>query len=402
MRIALIAPPWVPVPPTAYGGTETIVDSLARGFQAAGHDVMLFTTADSTCPVKKEWILDRVDSTRLNWSEVELRHVIAAYEAVADYDVVHDHTMLGPVYSARFPQIPVVMTQHHPFDDRFIDMVRASNDSVPLVAISHDQASHAQDIKVRRVIHHGLDPNDFKFCDTPDDYFVFLGRMSPNKGAARAAAIAREAGVKLKIAARLSDNEGEREYFENEVKPLLNDDVQYIGEVSLPEKVELLRHARALLNPIRWDEPFGLVMIESFGSGTPVISFKEGAAKEIIENGVTGFLCDDESEMIDAIGKIDQIDRHTCRTVMETHFSNNRMVADYLDLFEELTAESQTPNAAVIDLPGTAAGPIRPTATGVAVGEKLLRKPQPRRAAMRKSISRPWPAISTLADRADR
>ncbi len=350
MRIALVAPPWVPVPPVKYGGTEAIVDCLARGFENAGHEVLLFTTADSTCPVPRKFVFDSVDSGRLNWTEIELRHLINAYEVVQDFDIVHDHTLLGPIFSERFPDLKVVTTQHHPYDHSFRDIFRASAGRVPLVAVSESQRRSAPDLEIEKVIHHGLEPDRFRFNPDPDDYFLFLGRMSPNKGAHRAAQVARDAGVKLKIAARMSNNEGEREYFQEFVEPLLGNGVEYVGEVSAEERLSLLAGARALINPIRWPEPFGLVMIEALACGTPVLAFPEGAAPEIVEDGVTGFLCANEAEMIERIAEVDTLNRGLCRKIMEQYFCADRMVNEYLDYFTELLRRDQD-DAAKFDIP---------------------------------------------------
>ncbi len=336
MRIAIVAPPWVQVPPVGYGGTEAIIDCLARGFDKAGHEVLLFTVPESTCPVPKKSVLSKADPSRLNWTELELRHLIHAYEAVRDFDIVHDHTLLGPIFSERYPGLRVVTTQHHPYNDNFRDIFQMSASRVPIVAISRHQASRASGLRIEKVIHHGLDPDNFEFNETPEDYFLFLGRMSPDKGAHRAAAVAREAGVKLKIAARLNEAEGEREYFDEYVKPLLGDGVEFVGEVSNGQKMAMLANARGLLNPIRWPEPFGLVMIEALASGTPVLSFAEGAAPEIIEEGRTGFLCRDEADMVQKVHRIDEIDRSVCRSAMEEYFCADRMVREYIEYFELL------------------------------------------------------------------
>lgn len=336
MRIAIIAPPFFPVPPVGYGGTETIIDCLARGFQRAGHEVLLCTVGESTCPVPKTWAIEKSDPTRLNWTEVELRHLIHAYEQAKDYDIVFDNTLLGPIFSERYPGLRVVTIHHMPFNDKFRDVYGMSSKRVPTVAISRNQASLAEGMRIERVIHHGLDPESFEFNETPDDYFLFLGRMSPDKGVHTAAKVAREAGVNLKIAARIGNGEGEREYFTEQVEPLLGNGVEYVGEANPAEKQKLLTYAKGLINPIRWPEPFGLVMIEALGSGTPVISFPEGAAPEIVEDGRTGFLCEDEAEMIAAIKRIDEIDRKECREAMEEYFCSDRMVREYISYFEQL------------------------------------------------------------------
>jgi glycosyltransferase involved in cell wall biosynthesis len=335
MRIGLISTPWTPVPPTLYGGIELVVDRLATGIQRAGHDVLLFTTGESTCPVPKGWVLEHAEGQRIGMCVPELRHVMAAYEAVADCDIVHDHTVMGPSYSDRFPGLPVVTTIHGEFNDEMTDIYRRVTERVPLIAISHAQRKPAPHIPIARVIHHGLDASDFPFGDGSGGYCLFLGRMSPDKGAHRAIEAAKKAGVPLKMAAKMREA-WEFEYFDANVKPHLSQDVQYLGEVPHEEKLELLAGARALLFPIRWNEPFGMVMIEALACGTPVLAFPEGAAPEVVEDGRTGFLCHDETDMAEAIDRVGELDRRTCRAAVEGYFSTERMVNEHLALFEEV------------------------------------------------------------------
>lgn len=335
MRIAVIAPPWAPIPPPLYGGIELIVDELARGYQAAGHEVVLFATGDSTSSVPTKWVLDKAEGHRIGVAVPELRHVMHAYEAVQGFDIVHDHTVFGPVYAQLFPDLKVVTTIHGPFNEELIDIYRRVADRVPIIAISHDQRRHAPEVPVARVIHHGIDPDAFPKGRGNGGYFLYLGRMAPEKGAHRAVEAAWKAGVPLLLAAKMREP-WEFEYYENYVKPYLNDDLRYLGEVPHGEKVRLLAGARALLNPIRWAEPFGLVMVEALACGTPVLTFPEGAAPEIVEDGKTGFLCHDVDEMATRIGQVDQLDRAACRAAIEDYFCTTRMVAEHLDLFEEV------------------------------------------------------------------
>jgi len=336
MRIAVIAPPWTPVPPKLYGGIELVVDRLAVGFQKAGHEVLLFTTGDSTCPVPRAWTLQEAEHQRIGMVVPELRHIMAAYEAVQDYDIVHDHTVMGPVYAQRFPDLQVVTTVHGPFNDELTDLYgRMAADGVPLIAISNAQSRPVPQIPIARVIHHGLDTADFPVGEGKGDYFLFLGRMSPDKGAHRATEICYKAGVPLLMAAKMREP-WEHEYFDTNVRPYLNDRIRYLGEVGHEEKLELLANAKGLIFPIRWNEPFGMVMIEAMACGTPVLAFPEGAAPEVVEDGKTGFLCADEAEMIDAIGRIDQIDRADCRAAVKGYFSAGRMVDEHIELFTEI------------------------------------------------------------------
>ncbi|MEA2685351.1 MAG: hypothetical protein QOE93_546, partial [Actinomycetota bacterium] len=335
MRIAIIAPPWAPIPPTLYGGIEQAVDAEARGMAAAGHDVLLFTTGDSTCPVPRQWILPASEGERMGIAVPEVRHVLAAYEAVAGFDIVHDHTIVGPAMASRWGPAggtpPVVTTIHGPLDGELADLYRRIGDTVGLIAISHAQTRAAPDITIARVIHHGVTASEFPMGDGKGDYFVFLGRLAADKGAHRAIAAAQKAGVKLILAGKVREK-AEKEYFEHEVAPHLSDDIRFVGEVPHEEKLRLLAGARATLFPIRWNEPFGLVMIESLACGTPVLAYPEGAAPEVIVDGVTGFLVDGEAEMADAIAGVGEIDRAACRDAVETYFSVTRMVGEHIEL----------------------------------------------------------------------
>ena len=338
MRIAVIAPPWTPVPPALYGGIELVVDRLAVGFQKAGHDVLLFTTGDSTCPVPRAWALEEAEHQRIGMVVPELRHIMAAYDAVQDYDIVHDHSVMGPVYAQQFPDLPVVTTVHGPFNDELSDLYGRIATRVPLIAISHAQSKPVPQIPIARVIHHGLDVDAFPVGRGEGGYFLFLGRMSPDKGAHRATEICYKAGVPLLMAAKMREP-WEHEYFDKYVRPYLNDDIRYLGEVGHEEKLELLANARGLIFPIRWNEPFGMVMIEAMACGTPVLAFPEGAAPEVVDDGKTGFLCADEAEMIAAVHRIDEIDRADCRAAVEGYFSAERMVAEHVELFDDILAK---------------------------------------------------------------
>jgi glycosyltransferase involved in cell wall biosynthesis len=337
MRIGVIAPPWTPVPPPLYGGTELIVDLQCRGLEAAGHEVVLFTTGDSTCPVPRRWVLEQAEGFRMGHAPSEARHVLAAYDAMAaeSVDLVHDHTIVGPLYAASYPGLPVVGTAHGPFNDDLRAFYAFLARRHALVCISHHQRSTAPEIPVAAVIHHGIEASAFPFGRGAGGYALYLGRMAPDKGAHRAIEACRKAGVPLKLVAKMREP-GELAYYEAEVAPLLSEDVTYLGEVPQDEKVRLLADAAVLVNPIRWPEPFGLVMTESLACGTPVVTFPEGAAPEIVEDGRTGFVCADEAEMAEAIVRAGSLDRRECRAAVEGYFSAERMVADHVVLYESL------------------------------------------------------------------
>ncbi len=252
MRIGIIAPPWTPIPPPLYGGIELVVDQLACGLQDQGHEVLLFATGDSTCPVPTEWTLPAAEGTRIGMAVPEIRHVIHAYEAVRNCDVVHDHTMMGPFHAGALSRPPGHHDHPRTFQRRALRLYRATADRVPLVAISHAQRRAAPDIPVARVIHHGIDSSLFPVGDGTGDkdgpYLLFLGRMADDKGPHRAIEVARKAGIRILMAAKMREP-WEMRYFSDQVEPLLGSDAVYLGEVSHERKLELLAGASALLFP---------------------------------------------------------------------------------------------------------------------------------------------------------
>jgi glycosyltransferase involved in cell wall biosynthesis len=336
MRIGLIAPPGVPVPPPAYGGTESVVDQLARGFARAGHEVLLAAAANSSCPVRQVGGSEEASLTAPVCADsmTELRHVVRSYAAMRDVDIVHDHTVMGPLYGHGPAGVPVVTTAHGPFDAAMAPIYRAMR-GVSVIAISHHQASTARGVPLAAVIHHGLDMSSVPTGHGTGGYASFLGRMCPEKGPREAALIARAAGVPLLMAAKLR-HQAERDYFDAEVKPLLCSDVEYVGELGYDEKMKLLGGSFAMVNPIQWDEPFGLVMIEAMATGTPVVATPAGSASEVVDDGITGLLRTSIASMASALPDASYLDRAACRAVAVERFSGERMVADHLRLYEEL------------------------------------------------------------------
>lgn len=339
IRVGLIAPPWVPVPPPVYGGTELIIDQLALGLTRAGCEVLLFATGDSTCPVARRWLYPAALGT-VAQPEVEMAHVERAYRDLAGVDIIHDHTLSGPLW-ADIPRggPPIVTTMHGELIPELRPQYAQAGTRVSIVAISHSQRRSAPEVPVAAVIHHGIDLGASTLGRGDGGYVLFLGRMSPTKGAHRAIRVARAAGRPILLAAKMWEP-GERQYFAEHVEPLLGADATYLGEVSGDEKIELLRGAEALLNPIRWSEPFGLVMIEALVCGTPVLSFAEGAAPEIVEHGRTGFLCLDEDDMAARLRQVDTLDRSACRASAEARFSVDRMVAEHVALYRRILGRS--------------------------------------------------------------
>jgi len=332
VRVGLVAPPWIPVPPPSYGGTESVIDNLARGLAARGHDVRLFTVGESTCPVARCSLFDHAVQP-IGATVAEAAHVLRAYECLSDCDIVHDHTMIGPLTWARVDQGPAVVTTNHgEFTAMTRAVYRAIAARVPVIAISHAQRESAPEVPVAAVIHHGVDLDVYRY-GPGGDYLLFVGRMNPDKGVHDAIRLARRAGRRLVVVSKIWEDV-ERKYFDDVVRPLLGPDVELLTEATLAERVELFRHAAALLNTIRWPEPFGLVMVEALACGTPVIGFPRGAAPEIVDNGETGFLDCDEDVLLRA--PIESIDRHACRAAVERRFSVARMAQDHETLYERV------------------------------------------------------------------
>jgi glycosyltransferase involved in cell wall biosynthesis len=307
----------------------------------AGHEVLLAAPGNSTCDVPHVPGMEHVDPVAGIAGDTvsELCHVVDAYAAMHDMDVIHDHTLGGPLYRHRPEHIPVVTTNHGPFDSRLNPLYRDMDRDTAIVAISHHQASTADGVEITRVIHHGIDVDDVPVGTGRGGYAAFLGRMNPTKGPREAIMVARKAGIPLRIAAKMREQE-EHDYFDAEIAPLLDDEVEYVGEVDNGDKYRFLGDALALLNPIQWPEPFGLVMIEALASGTPVVATSDGSVPEIVDDGRTGYVRDDDTGLADALREAERLDRRECRQVAETRFSTRRMVDDHVALYAELVSSS--------------------------------------------------------------
>ncbi|MFW0771874.1 glycosyltransferase family 4 protein [Paenarthrobacter nitroguajacolicus] len=339
MRIGLIVGPWFTVPPEKYGGTERVVDALARALSDAGHEVLLATAADSTCPVPQIPGFGPAIPEDLGQSFSELGHVIKAYAGLQDVDIIHDHTLAGPLYARRPPGIPVVTTIHGPLSPIYTPLYRDMAQDTAIIAISHDQCSRVQDLEISAVIHHGIDLSAVSVGSGTGGYACFVGRMCPDKGLMEAVDIAREAGVPLRLAAKMHAKD-EQEYFHEVVQPALGSNEEFLGEFSDPEKYELMGDAMALLNPIQWHEPFGLVMIEALSTGTPVLATPMGAAPEIVRHGITGFV-GSAGELADYFALVPDLNREACRRSVEESFSAQRMAADHVALYAKVIEQFQ-------------------------------------------------------------
>jgi glycosyltransferase involved in cell wall biosynthesis len=331
----MVSTPFVPVPPPTYGGTELIVDELVRSLEAAGHDVTLFATGDSRARDLR-FLFERAV-----WPpdpEVERRHSVAAARAIARgrFDVVHAH-MAAALSTGIALGAPLVYTVHHDHVQRLTELYRRNPD-VHYVAISHRQAALEPQL-TWDVIHHGLDPLRFPPGSGEGDYAIFLGRFSPCKGPDLAVAAARAAGVPIHLAGEIHSSEDAGPAWNGEMARLLSlPGVVHVGKVGGVRKTRFLGGGRALLMPLRWEEPFGLVMIEAMLCGTPVLAFPRGAAPEIVEDGVTGFLVNDVDEMAAVLAHMDRFDRVRCRRRAQDRFNVARMASEYQRVYEKAAA----------------------------------------------------------------
>jgi glycosyltransferase involved in cell wall biosynthesis len=338
MRIAQVAPLFESVPPKAYGGTERVVSYLTEELVRLGQEVTLFASADSVTAARL--IAPVAQSIRpvpgnQDWLAYHAIQMDALRQHAREFDVVHFHTDVLHFPTALLLGLPHLTTLHGRLDLPQLAPLLRHFSASPLVSISDAQRLPQADANWAGTVHHGLPADLYQPSMRADDYFLFLGRTSPEKRLDRAIEIARRCGMPLVIGAKV--DAADAAYFEREIAPLLKaPGVHFLGEVGQREKRELLGHAKALLFPIDWPEPFGLVMIEAFSCGTPVIAYRHGSVPEILEDGVTGFIVADQEEAVDAARRIDAIDRAACRAAFERRFTATHMAQAYLRIYERL------------------------------------------------------------------
>ena len=341
LRIGILSPCWFPVPPTGYGGIEWIVALLADALVDAGHEVTLFASGDSRTRAELAAVHETAPSEWIGHTYWELRHALAALDRADEFDVLHDHTGMLGLTLGGVVDTPMVHTVHGPLDGEPGEMYEQICRVVPsarLISISLNQRKPKPDLPWLANCPNAIEFSLYPFQRQRGDYLLFLGRMSWEKGCHRAVAVAMEAGLPLKIAGK-NREPLEKEYFRQYVEPHLSDRIEYLGEVTHGEKVELLQHARATLFPIEWEEPFGLVMIESMACGTPVIATRWGAVPEVVDHGVTGVIVDDYRIMEAALEEADQLDPVEIRARAEQRFRPERMVADYVAAYRAALSE---------------------------------------------------------------
>jgi glycosyltransferase involved in cell wall biosynthesis len=338
MRIAQVCPPWLAVPPKGYGGIEWVVALLADGLVEAGHDVTLFATGDSRTKAKLEYAFAEAPGSReINDPTLDATHTIFALrEARERFDVLHVHSPFSALAASIETGVPTVHTLHGSFTDDMRRLYAYVGDRAWYVAISEAQRGFNPGLNYAGVVYNGIDLDFYAFHEEKEDFVLFLGRAAPEKGWRRAIDAALLAGERLVSAVKIAHETEEREW-ETNIEPILPADFEVLGEITQEHKVDLLRRAKAVLFPIDWQEPFGLVMTEAMACGTPVIATPRGSVPEVIDDGVTGWIVDVEryaEEAADRLTRLRDVDPGACRDRVRRLFSKEAMVAGYERVFD--------------------------------------------------------------------
>jgi glycosyltransferase involved in cell wall biosynthesis len=357
LRIAQIAPLWITIPPQKYGGIERIIAMLCEGLSDKGHEVTLFASAGSTARCKElvsvfeKPLLD----ANIPWSNPvwNLRNLSVAVEAAnnGEFDIVHSHLDLWTLFFHNLTKTPVIHTMHNPLyrtnadatkDDRLrLFMEEANRTNIAFISQSaRDQAMLKFPDDRAMVIYNGSDMSHFKFNAQGGDHFVWIARMNKHKGVENAIAACEKIGAKLLLAGRIDPTQ--QEYFDKYIKPHLDGQIQYVGELTEDQLSDFYGPAKALLYPIEWEEPFGLVVTEAMACGTPVIAYRRGSMPELIDDGQTGFVIDSKIDLlVEAMQKIGEIDRHLVIKRVQERFSKERMVEDYEKAYYKLIERNE-------------------------------------------------------------
>ncbi len=339
MRIAQVAPLWERVPPPGYGGIELVVGYLCDELTQRGHDVTLFASGDSVTSAKLESVVPKALRLNAEISEpgiYDLIHLQKVFDLSETFDLIHFHNGYNAFPFAERMKTPVVHTLHGRFtaDNRHIFRTFRQQ---PYISISNDQRATDLDLNYLATVYNGIDPNNYPFRETSGDepYLAFLGRMSPEKGPHHAIEIAKKTGWKLIMAGKIASVD--QDFYREQVEPFIDDEqIVFLGEVTHEQKIELIAQASATLFPITWPEPFGLVMIESMCTGTPVLGTAIGSVPEVIKNDVSGYVCANVEEMIEKIPAVTQLNRQACHQYVRDRFTIQTMVDGYENAYQKL------------------------------------------------------------------
>lgn len=348
MKIAQVAPLFESVPPKLYGGSERVVSYLTEQLVKLGHDVTLYASGDSLTTAKLEPVVDT--ALRLGKFEDPLAYYIMLLGRIAKqahkFDIIHYHIDFLHFPFSRLLDIPHLTTLHGRLDLPILQPLYMNFNDMPVISISNSQRKPLPNANWLGTVYNGVPAETYTFQPNRGDYLAFLGRISPEKGIEQAIEIAIRSGMTLKIAAKI--DKFDKEYYQSRIKPLLKHPlIDFIGEIDEFGKNAFLGNAYAVLFPIDWPEPFGLVMIESMACGTPVIAFRRGSVAEVIHHGETGFIVDNNNQAIEAVDKIHSISRYCCRYIFEKRFSAQCMTEAYLQVYDNLMTSNFQPRLAV-------------------------------------------------------
>lgn len=349
LKIAQIAPLWFSIPPEKYGGIERIVSYLTEELVKRGHDVTLFASGDSKTKAKLVSVVPKsLIKSRYNWQDPfwNLENLSTAFKRAKDFDIIHSHLDVWTLPFQNLTKVPVLHTFHNQLykasvirdgekkPSRLEIFEKHKKETLAVFISKSEKEKSAVKFPKSWVVYNGIDVSQFKFNPRPEDHFIWIARIDPFKGIENAIVAAEKAGVKLLLAGRLDPYR--EDYFKTKIKPHLSQKIKYLGELSSKELSDFYGKAKALLYPIEWEEPFGLVMVEAMACGTPVIAFDRGSAKEVVKDGKTGFVVKNIEEMVKKIKKIDAIKREDCRKWVEEKFTYQRMVSDYEKIYYQI------------------------------------------------------------------
>ena len=342
LRVAVVAPPWFPIPPDGYGGIEAMVHWLVEGLVARGHHVTLIGAGD--CRTSAQGFLQTYEEppvADLGTPFPEIVHALRVDEHLRclDVDVVHDHSLGGPL-PARARRTPTVLTAHGPVQGELGEYYRLLSHQHAMVAISESQRANGPHLPWAATVYNAIPVDEYPYEADKDDFVLFLGRISPEKGPDLAIRAARAAGRRIVLAAKCNEP-AEHAYFEQRVRPLLGPDADWFGHATTEEKKKLLARASALVFPIQWDEPFGIVMVEAMACGTPVVALRAGSVPEVVVDGLTGYICERPDELPAALRRVDALDPRDCRTRVHDRFDVPDMVEGYEAVYRRAIALSR-------------------------------------------------------------